>query len=139
MEFWKARKATPPTIPCGKSRWGSCHWGGTFDSSMAHQSHLVKRKTDVEMNQKSKATIGERLNNAFHINRLQNHPVGLFFQTSATDCTLKQQSVLQTSPVQIHFQQTQPPRLWGSYSTRNLGGFFMPAVLARSTSTGRMQ
>ena len=31
-------KATPPTIPCGKSRWGSCHWRGTFENNMDNYS-----------------------------------------------------------------------------------------------------
>ena len=35
-------KATSPTIPCGKSRWGSCHWGGTFVGIMAHWTQPVK-------------------------------------------------------------------------------------------------
>jgi len=46
---------------------------------------------------------------------------------------------LQNGLVRLYSRITQPPRLWGSYLTRNLGGFFMPAVLARSISTGRMQ
>jgi len=46
---------------------------------------------------------------------------------------------LQNGLIRLYLRITQPPRLWGSYLTRNLGGFFVPAVLARPTSTGRMQ
>jgi len=42
MEFWKLKKATPPTIPCGKSRWGSCHWRGTFENSMDDYEQFVQ-------------------------------------------------------------------------------------------------
>ena len=35
-------KATSPTISCDKSRWGSCHWGGTFVGIVAHWIQLVK-------------------------------------------------------------------------------------------------
>jgi len=46
---------------------------------------------------------------------------------------------LQNGLIRLCFLITQPPRLWNSYTTRNLGGFFVPAVLARPTSTGRIQ
>ena len=38
----------------------------------------------------------------------------------------KEQNYLQNGPICLYFSATQPPRLWGLYPTRNLGGFFVP-------------
>ncbi len=157
MKFWKAKKATPPTTPCGESRWGSCHWGGTFEISMAHQVHLVKQRSDAEINQndqddettsqcdealfcqKSRNTISEHLKNIFNDNKLDENSVVRKNRTTAADDRQEQQNILLFGLSRLHFCLTQPPRLWGSCLTRNLGVFFMPAVLSQSISTGRMQ
>jgi len=38
----------------------------------------------------------------------------------------KEQNYLQNGLICLYFPATQPPRLWGLYPTRNLGGFFVP-------------
>jgi len=46
---------------------------------------------------------------------------------------------LRSIPSHLYSFATQPPRLLGSYSTRNLGGFFMPSVRPQTILTGSKQ
>ena len=45
--------------------------------------------------------------------------------TFCSTCPRKEQNYLQNDLIRLYFLITQPPRLWGSYLTRNLGGFFV--------------
>ena len=41
-------------------------------------------------------------------------------------CWQQEQNYLQYGLIYLYSSTTQPPRLWGLYPTRNLGGFFVP-------------
>ena len=49
---------------------------------------------------------------------------GTFWST----CPRKEQNYLQNGLIRLYFSITQPPRLWGFYLTRNLGGFFVSKI-----------
>lgn len=131
-----AKKATALTTPCGESRWGSCHEGGTFESIihriMGSYNHLnvflVGTWTGGQDcscgNTQTVVTFAKIFIRSINMlyRALFKSNIKLNFADSINP--LKISVCVLTGDRQSRIiVATQPPRL---FTMRNLGGFLLP-------------